>query len=58
MLVANSSLDELAFGSDMRGMAIFTLQNDLKQIQYEERFTLYFSRIYGLNCHYSETSLM
>jgi hypothetical protein len=31
MLVANSCLAELIFGSDMLGMAIFTFQNDIKQ---------------------------
>ena len=35
-LVANSCLAELVFGSDMLAMALFTLQNDLKQIHYQD----------------------
>ena len=41
MLVANSCLAELVFGSDMLGMAIFTFQNDLKQIQYQDSLCIF-----------------
>ncbi len=34
MLLANSCLAELIFASDMFGMALFTFENDIKQIQY------------------------
>jgi hypothetical protein len=38
ILVANSCIAALTVTSDMLGMAIFTLINDLKQIQFEDRF--------------------
>jgi hypothetical protein len=41
MLVANSCLAELIFGSDMLSMALFTFQNDLKQIQYQDSFCVF-----------------
>ena len=41
MHVANSCLAELIFGSSMLGMAIFTLENDLKQIQYQDSFCVF-----------------
>jgi len=37
MLVANSCLTELIFTSNLLGMAVFVLENDLKQIQYQDR---------------------
>jgi hypothetical protein len=41
MLVANSCLAELVFGSDMLAMAAFTFQNDLKQIQYQDSLCIF-----------------
>jgi hypothetical protein len=41
MLVANSCLAELVFASDMLGMAVFTFQNDLKQIQYQDSLCIF-----------------
>jgi hypothetical protein len=41
MLVANSCLAELAFGSVAFGMAVFTFQNDLKQIQYQDSLCIF-----------------
>ncbi|CAF1469547.1 unnamed protein product [Adineta steineri] len=41
MLVANSCLAELAFGSISISMAIFTLQNDIKQIQYQDSLCVF-----------------
>jgi hypothetical protein len=41
MLVANSCLLEFVFESDMLTMALFTLQNDLKQIQYDDSLCIF-----------------
>jgi hypothetical protein len=41
MLIANSCLAALVFGSDMLGMASFTFQNDLKQIQYQDSLCIF-----------------
>jgi hypothetical protein len=41
MLIANSCLAELVFGSDVLGMAVFTFQNDLKQIQYQDSLCVF-----------------
>jgi hypothetical protein len=41
MLVANSCLAELIFGSTLLGMAVFTLENDLKQIQYQDSLCIF-----------------
>jgi hypothetical protein len=41
LLVANSCAAEILFGSDMMAMAIFSLQNDLKQIQYEDSLCVF-----------------
>ena len=41
MLVANSCLAELIFASDLLGMAVFTLENDLKQIQYQDSLCIF-----------------
>ncbi|CAF4783604.1 unnamed protein product, partial [Rotaria sp. Silwood2] len=41
MLVANSCLAEVIFGSDMLGMALFTFQNDIHQIQYQDSFCVF-----------------
>jgi hypothetical protein len=41
MLVANSCLAELLLASDELWMNVFTLQNDLKQIQYEDSFCVF-----------------
>ena len=38
ILVANSCIAELLYASDVLSMAIFTLTNDLKQIEFEDRF--------------------
>jgi hypothetical protein len=41
MLVANSCLTELIFASNSLGMTVFTLENDLKQIQYQDRLCIF-----------------
>ncbi len=41
MLVANSCLAELIFASNSLGMALFPLNNDLKQIQYQDRLCIF-----------------
>jgi len=41
MLIANSCLTAFIFGSDMLGTAIFMLQNDLKQIFYQDFFCIF-----------------
>ncbi|CAF4266900.1 unnamed protein product [Rotaria sp. Silwood2] len=41
MLVANSCLAEVIFGSDVLGMALFTFQNDLHQIQYQDSLCIF-----------------
>jgi hypothetical protein len=41
ILVANSCLAELIFGSDMLAMALFTFQNDLKQSQYQDSLCIF-----------------
>ncbi|CAF1025095.1 unnamed protein product [Adineta steineri] len=41
MLVANSCLAQLIFGSDMLAMAIFTFHNDFKQIQYQDSLCIF-----------------
>jgi hypothetical protein len=41
MLVANSCLAEVVFGSDMLGTAIFTFINDFKQIQYQDSLCVF-----------------
>jgi hypothetical protein len=41
MLVAYSCSAELIFGSTLLGVAIFTLENDLKQIQYQDRLCIF-----------------
>jgi len=41
MLLCNSFLSELIFGCIMLSMAIFTLKNDLKQIEYEDSFCIF-----------------
>jgi hypothetical protein len=41
MLVANSCLAELIFASTLLGMALFTLENDLKQIQYQDSLCIF-----------------
>ncbi len=41
ILVANSCLAELIFGSDVLAMALFTFQNDLKQIQYYDSLCIF-----------------
>jgi hypothetical protein len=41
MLVANSCLTELIFASTLLGMAVFTLENDLKQIQYQDSLCVF-----------------
>ena len=46
MLVANSCLTELIYASDIFVMAIFTLQNDLKQINIKIHFVFFEVYIY------------
>ncbi len=41
MLVANSCLAEIVFGSEMFGVTLITLQNDLKQIQYQDSLCVF-----------------
>ncbi len=41
MLLANTCLVELVLGSDILSMIIFKLQNDLKQIQYEDSLCVF-----------------
>ncbi|CAF4305098.1 unnamed protein product, partial [Adineta steineri] len=41
MLVANSCLAQLIFGSDMLAMAIFTFHNDLKKIKYQDSLCIF-----------------
>ncbi len=41
MLVANSCVIELIFGSNLLGMAVFVLENDLKQIQYQDSLCMF-----------------
>jgi hypothetical protein len=41
MLVANSCLAELLFASSLLGMALFTLENDLKQIRYQDSLCMF-----------------
>jgi hypothetical protein len=41
MLIANSCLAELIFGSDMFFMGLFTFQNDLEQIQNEDSLCIF-----------------
>jgi hypothetical protein len=45
ILVANSCLVELVFECDLLGMAVFTLQNDLKQIYYFDGFCIFLAYI-------------
>jgi hypothetical protein len=56
MLIANSCLAELLSGSGMLSMVVFTLQNDLKQIQYEDScciFRGYLAYVIGALQNYS-----
>jgi hypothetical protein len=41
MLVANSCLAELIFASNSLGMAVFTLENDLKKIEYQDSLCIF-----------------
>jgi hypothetical protein len=41
LLAANSILAELVFGGDLFGMALFALENDLKQIDYPDSFCIF-----------------
>jgi hypothetical protein len=41
MLVANSCLAEFTCGSNLLGMAVFALENDLKQIQYQDSLCIF-----------------
>jgi hypothetical protein len=41
MLVANSGLIQLISGSDLLGIAVFTLENDLKQVQYQDSLCIF-----------------
>jgi hypothetical protein len=41
MLAANSCLAQLIFASTLLGVALFTLGNDLKQIQYQDRLCIF-----------------
>jgi hypothetical protein len=41
MLVANSCLTELIYSSNLLGIAVFTLENDLKQIQYQDSLCIF-----------------
>ncbi len=41
MLVANSCLAEIILASNILGMAVFTLENDLKQIQYQDSLCIF-----------------
>jgi hypothetical protein len=41
MLVANSCLAEFILASNLLGMAVFTLENDLKQIQYQDSLCIF-----------------
>jgi hypothetical protein len=41
MLVANSCLAEIIYGSDMLAMAVFTFRNDFKQIQYQDSLCVF-----------------
>jgi hypothetical protein len=50
MLVANSCLAELLFGTDVLGMAIFTLQNDIKQIQFYDSLCIFRGYMIHMTC--------
>jgi hypothetical protein len=41
LLVANSCLAELVYGSNMFSMGVFTLHNDFKQIQYQDSLCVF-----------------
>jgi hypothetical protein len=41
MLVTNSCLTVLIFASNLLGMSVFTLENDLKQIQYQDSLCIF-----------------
>ncbi|CAF0888361.1 unnamed protein product [Rotaria sp. Silwood1] len=41
MLLANSCLAEFIFGSDMLSMVLFTYQNDLHQLQYQDSLCIF-----------------
>jgi hypothetical protein len=45
MLVANSCLAHLIFRIDILWMTLFKLQNDIKQIQYQDSFCIFRSYI-------------
>ncbi|CAF1008275.1 unnamed protein product [Adineta steineri] len=52
MLVANSCLAELAFGSVMLSSAVFTFQNDLQKIQYQDSLCIIRGYLgYGVTFH-------
>jgi hypothetical protein len=41
MLVANSCLTELIFASDLLGISVFALENDLQQIEYQDSLCIF-----------------
>jgi hypothetical protein len=50
IFVANLCLAELLFGCDMFAMALFTFQNDLKQIKYEYSFCILLGYMSYVGC--------
>ncbi|CAF1491665.1 unnamed protein product [Adineta steineri] len=58
MLVANSCLATLMFGSAMLSLTSFTLQNDLKQIQYQFPFCVFIGYATYVTCTIQNYSLL
>jgi hypothetical protein len=58
MLVAYSCLAELIFGSTLLGAAVFTLYNDLKQIQYQDRLCIFHGYMVLVACSFQNYSYL
>jgi hypothetical protein len=48
MLVANSCLSQLILASNLLSVAVFTLKNDLKQIQYQDSLCIFRGFLYSV----------
>ncbi|CAM4753629.1 unnamed protein product [Rotaria magnacalcarata] len=50
LLSADSCLTALVFASDMLGMGVFALQNDLKHIQFQDSFCIFRCYVGVVSC--------
>jgi hypothetical protein len=58
MLVANSCLTELIFASNLLGMTVFVLENDLKQIQYQDSLCMFYGYMVLAACSFQNYSYL